>query len=40
VFAASMRSAIFERPGVMAWMRRSFAAAFGLLAVKLAFTER
>lgn len=40
VFAASMRSAILERPGVMAWMRRSFAAAFGLLAVKLAFTER
>jgi len=40
VFAGTMRHKVFERPSVMMWMRRSFAAAFGLLAVKLVFTER
>jgi len=29
-----------ERPRVLAWLRRSFAAAFGALAVRLAFAER
>lgn len=40
VFAAAMRQHVVTRPAVMAWMRRSFAAAFGLLAVKLATTDR
>jgi len=40
VFAAVMRDRVVSRPHVMAWMRRSFAAAFGALAVKLALTER
>lgn len=40
VFAAVMRDHVITRPAVMTWMRRSFAAAFGALAVKLALTER
>jgi len=40
VFAAAMRDRIIGKPAVMAWMRRTFAAAFVLLGVKLAFTER
>ncbi len=40
VFAAAMRDHVITRPAVMKWMRRSFAAAFGGLAVKLAFTQR
>lgn len=40
VFAAAMRAHVVSRPNVMAWLRRSFSAAFGALAVKLAFTER
>ena len=40
VFAAAMRAHVVSRPNVMAWLRRSFFAAFGALAVKLAFTER
>lgn len=40
VFAALMRNQVVSRPGVMLWMRRSFAAAFGGLAVKLAYTEK
>lgn len=40
VFAAVMRQHIISRPSVMSWMRRSFAAAFGALAVKLALTDR
>ena len=40
VFAAAMREHVVTKPVVMAWMRRSFSAAFGALAVKLAFTER
>lgn len=40
VFAAAMRDHVITRPSVMKWMRRSFAAAFGGLAVKLAFTQR
>lgn len=40
IFAAIMRERIISSPSVMAWMRRSFAAAFGALAVKLALSER
>jgi len=40
IFAAVMRDHVTSRPAVMSWMRRSFAAAFGALAVKLALTER
>ena len=40
VFAAAMRDRIIGKPAVMAWMRRTFAAAFVLLGLKLAFTER
>jgi threonine/homoserine/homoserine lactone efflux protein len=40
VFAASVRRHIVSRPSVLAWMRRSFAAAFAGLGAKLALTER
>ena len=40
LFAAAMRDHVISRPKVMAWLRRSFAAAFGALAARLAFTER
>lgn len=40
VFAAVMRDRVVSQPRVMLWMRRSFAAAFGALAVRLALTER
>ncbi|MGL4973968.1 MAG: LysE family translocator [Bosea sp. (in: a-proteobacteria)] len=40
LFAAAMRDHVISRPAVMAWLRRSFAAAFGALAARLAFTER
>jgi len=40
IFAAAMRDHVLTRPRVMLWLRRSFAAAFGALAVKLIFTER
>lgn len=40
VFAASVRDAVVARPRILAWLRRSFAAAFGALAVRLAFAER
>jgi len=40
LFAAAMREHVVGRPAVMAWLRRSFAAAFGALAARLAFTER
>ena len=40
VFAASVRSHVISRPKVLAWMRRSFAAAFVGLGAKLAVTER
>lgn len=39
-FAAAMRDHVVTRPGVMDWMRRSFAAAFVLLGARLAVTER
>ena len=40
LFAASVRDRIISRPAVMAWMRRSFAAAFVLLGVRLALAGR
>jgi threonine/homoserine/homoserine lactone efflux protein len=40
LFAAAMRDHVVSRPAVMAWMRRSFAAAFGALAARLALMER
>lgn len=40
LFAAAMRDHVVGRPKVMLWLRRSFAAAFGALAARLAFTER
>lgn len=40
VFAAAMRRHVVSRPAVMLWMRRSFAAAFVGLGVKLAIIQR
>ncbi|WP_434617628.1 LysE family translocator [Azospirillum sp. B2RO_4] len=40
LFAAAVRDQVVSRPRVMAWMRRSFAAAFAGLGVKLALAER
>jgi threonine/homoserine/homoserine lactone efflux protein len=40
VFAAAVRSHVISRPGVLVWMRRSFAAAFAGLGIKLAFADR
>jgi threonine/homoserine/homoserine lactone efflux protein len=39
VFAAGMRSKVLSRPRVVAWMRRSFAATYVLLASRLALVE-
>ncbi len=38
--AAWMRTHVLSRPAVLAWMRRSFAAAFAVLGVKLALADR
>ena len=40
VFAAAMRSHVISRPSVLTAMRRTFAAAFVGLGIKLALTER
>lgn len=40
VFAALVRSHVISRPRVLAWMRRTFAAAFVALGAKLAFADR
>ena len=40
LFAAAVRDHVLSRPAVLAWMRRTFAAAFVALGAKLAFTER
>jgi threonine/homoserine/homoserine lactone efflux protein len=40
LFAASIRDHVISRPRVLTWMRRSFAAAFGALGARLAFTDR
>jgi threonine/homoserine/homoserine lactone efflux protein len=38
--AAAMRAQIIARPRVLTWPRRTFAAAFVALGVRLAFAER
>ena len=40
IFAAAMRDCVISKPRVLVWLRRSFAAAFVALGVKLAFAER
>jgi len=40
LFAAAVRSHVISRPRVLAWMRRTFAAAFVALGAKLALTDR
>ena len=40
LFAASISDHVISRPTVMAWIRRTFAAAFVALGAKLAFAER
>lgn len=40
LFAAATRRHILARPSVMAWLRRTFAAAFVALGARLALTER
>ncbi|QLP98409.1 MAG: LysE family translocator [Rhodoblastus sp.] len=40
VAAGVLRRRVVERPGVLEWVRRSFAAGFGVLAVKLATSDR
>jgi threonine/homoserine/homoserine lactone efflux protein len=40
LFAAGVRDHVLARPGVMLWLRRTFAAAFVALGAKLALTER
>jgi threonine/homoserine/homoserine lactone efflux protein len=40
LFAAAVREHVIARPRVLNWMRRTFAAAFLALGVKLAFSER
>ena len=40
LFAASIRNHIISRPRVLAWMRRTFAAAFVALGARLALAER
>lgn len=40
VFAATMRNQVITRPKVMAWLRRTFAATYVLLAGRLALETR
>ena len=40
LFAAGVRRHVLSRPRVLAWMRRTFAAAFVALGAKLAFADR
>jgi threonine/homoserine/homoserine lactone efflux protein len=40
LFAAAIRDRIISRPRVLTWMRRTFAAAFVALGVKLALADR
>jgi threonine/homoserine/homoserine lactone efflux protein len=40
LFAAAVRTHVISRPRVLAWMRRTFAAAFVALGAKLALAER
>jgi threonine/homoserine/homoserine lactone efflux protein len=40
VFAAAVRRHVISRPKILTWMRRTFAAAFVGLGIKLALTDR
>jgi threonine/homoserine/homoserine lactone efflux protein len=40
VFAAAMRNRVLSRPKVMAWLRRTFAGTYVLLAGRLALESR
>jgi threonine/homoserine/homoserine lactone efflux protein len=40
LFAAAMREHVISRPAVLTWLRRTFAAAFVALGVRLALQER
>lgn len=40
LFAAAARDHVISRPAVLAWLRRTFAAAFGLMGLRLALSER
>jgi threonine/homoserine/homoserine lactone efflux protein len=40
LFASAIRRHVISRPRILAWMRRTFAAAFVALGAKLAFSER
>jgi threonine/homoserine/homoserine lactone efflux protein len=40
LFAASIRDHVITRPRVLTWMRRTFAAAFVGLGIKLALADR
>lgn len=40
LFAAAVRDRVISRPGVLAWMRRVFAATFVALGARLALSER
>jgi threonine/homoserine/homoserine lactone efflux protein len=40
IFAATLRERVLTRPRVVRWVQRSFAAAFGLMAARLAVQER
>jgi len=39
-FASAARRHVISRPGVMRWLRRGFAGAFGVLGIRLALAER
>lgn len=40
LFAAAARDHVISRPAVLTWLRRTFAAAFGLMGLRLALSER
>jgi threonine/homoserine/homoserine lactone efflux protein len=40
LFASAVRRHVISRPRILQWMRRTFAAAFVALGVKLALAER
>lgn len=40
LFAAGIRDRVISRPRVLTWLRRTFAGAFVLLGIRLAFAER
>jgi threonine/homoserine/homoserine lactone efflux protein len=40
LFAAAARDHVISRPAVLLWLRRTFAAAFGLMGLRLALSER